>query len=515
MLQRLPLSYADFRTIREKDYKYIDKTEYIYNLATQGGMFFLARPRRFGKSMTLYTLRELYKGCKDLFKGLWIENHWDFTKIHPVFHLSMKSVNYIDDDLTSAISHEIKLIAEKAGIVLKEKTMPNQFKEILQTLSKTAKVVVLIDEYDAPIIDFLNVDMPKAHDNRNTLKQFYTVLKENDEQIEFVLITGVSKFTKVGVFSGLNNLIDISMDINYASMLGYTQEELEDNFQDHLGNTAEVMKLSKSELLAKMKFWYNGYRFHESSNTVYNPVSTNSLFFSKEFRNFWFETGTPTFLINHLLHYGVYRFELKTVSEGEFSTFDIDNLNTYGLLFQTGYLTIKEKDELDGYTLTYPNWEVERSMTAYLLAAFSGLPAASGGSWATRVERAFLDNDIPTVIDILKTVFKNVPYQLLQKNNEAFYHASIHLLFSYIGIKITSESATNNGRSDALVTTPTHIYIIEFKLDKTPEIAFEQIYNKEYAQAHAHQGKPIIGIGINFSSKTKNVTGYYMADLMD
>jgi Predicted AAA-ATPase/PD-(D/E)XK nuclease superfamily len=513
MLRPLPLSFADFRTIREHNFKYVDKTQYIYNLAKQPRMYFLARPRRFGKSMTIATLHELYKGSKELFEGLWIADHWDFTHIRPVFRISMKSLNYTSQPLEQALENELLSIARDAGIVLVERNFKNRFKEILKTLAQSNKVVVLIDEYDAPIMHYLDVNPALAVENREILKEFYTVLKENDALIELVFITGVSKFTKVGIFSGLNNLNDISMHSDYATMLGYTQEELEYNFDDYLAYIATEMSLTRAELLAKMKHWYNGYQFSKNAKTVYNPVSTNSFFDAREFKNFWFETGTPTFLIQHLLAKGLYRFDLNAVEESQFSSFDIENINTYGLLFQAGYLTIDSCDEMGDYNLRYPNYEVERSMTNYLITAFGGLEPMTGGTWANQVERAFLKNDVPTVISILQTIFKTIPYHLYEKNPESFYHAAIHLIFKYMGVKVVSESATSDGRSDAIVTTDSHIYILEFKLDKTPEIAFQQILNKNYAQAHAHQNKIIIGIGINFSSETKNIEGYKMEEI--
>ena len=280
-LQRLPLSYADFRTIREGNYKYIDKTEYIYNLVEQGGMFFLARPRRFGKSLTLRTIQALYQGSENLFEGLWIHDYWDFTKIHPVFHLSMKSVEFKECDLLTGLTHELDSIAKNEGIVCTQKTMPRRFAEILQALSKRAKVVVLIDEYDAPIMEFLGADTQKARENRDVLRTFYTVLKENDTLLEFVMLTGITKFTKVGVFSGLNNLTDISMSEEYAGMLGYTQTELEANFQEYIQAVGDRRSLSYQEMLEKMKFWYNGYRFNVECPTMYNPVSLHLLFFNK------------------------------------------------------------------------------------------------------------------------------------------------------------------------------------------------------------------------------------------
>jgi hypothetical protein len=262
-----------------------------------------------------------------------------------------------------------------------------------------------------------------------------------------------------------------------------------------------------------MRFWYNGYKFNIKGKSVYNPISCNLFFNAREFKNFWFETGTPTYLLNHLRENPIYNFAAEAVPEIAFNSFEIEYINTHGLLYQTGYLTIKGLDELGFYILDYPNYEVEKSMTGHLLDVFSGLKRAEGISFAGNMERGFAANDIPRVVSILQTLFKSLPYQLYINQNEAFYHAIVHLFFTFIGIIVQSEVCTSDGRCDAIVTTKTHIYILEFKLDQSPEAAFAQIISKDYAQAQLNRGKPVIGIGINFSSETKNVAGYFMQEI--
>jgi Predicted AAA-ATPase/PD-(D/E)XK nuclease superfamily len=514
MLQTLPLCYADFGVIRERENKYVDKTSYIYKIASTPRMYFLSRPRRFGKSMTLRTLHELYKGRRELFTGLWIENHWDWTKTHPVIHISCKKLGYKTYGLEAALSTALLDIAKHFGIDLATTDSKSRFQELICTLGQTKRVVVLIDEYDTPISDYLETDTDLALVNKDILKEFYTVLKENDNFVELAFITGVTKFAKVGIFSDLNNFTDISMHRDYATMLGFTQQELETNFDDYITVTAEEMEITKAELVEKMRFWYNGYRFNAKRETVYNPVSINSFFDAGEFQNFWFETGTPTMLINHLKAKGIYRFDLDNIPSELFNSFDVKNLNTYGLLFQSGYLTIKSRNELGDYVLGYPNYEVEKSMQSHLLTVFAGLEPHYGRVLAVKVERAFQADNISLVIDIIQTVFKNIPYQLFVNNqNEAFFHAITHVLFSYMGILIQSEVCINDGRCDALVQTNTHIYIIEFKLDQTPEAALQQVLDKNYAQTYKHQNKTVVGIGINFANSTKNITGYLMQTL--
>jgi hypothetical protein len=361
-------------------------------------------------------------------------------------------------------------------------------------------------------VNYLVVDDEKAKENRAILKEFYTVLKEYDSYIELVFITGVSKFSKIGIFSGLNNLLDITMESKFATFLGYTQEELETNFSEEISETAEKMNLSIPTLLDKMRFWYNGYRFHHIAATVYNPISVNLFFYSKEFRNYWFQTGTPTFLINLLKKSGAFQFSEEPQGLSSFDTFDLEEINPHGLMYQTGYLTIKYK-EGEEYYLDYPNYEVKNAMMDYLLDAFGGVRTGSGRALLQKIEKALNANDIELFISILQTVFKKLPYFLHEKHPESFYHAAIHLLFTYMGLNIHSEVWTNDGRVDSLVETSTHFYIFEFKLDKSAEIAFQQIIDKKYYQAYYHQEKTVVGVGINFSSETKNISEWVAKEI--
>lgn len=513
MGRKLPISISDFRKIREGNFLYVDKTKYAYNIISSQGAYFLSRPRRFGKSLTISMLNELYKGSNELFKGLWIENRWDWNKKHPVVRISFATLGFKESGLRDALNYRLDLLISENNLEPSEGNTSEKFAYLLRELSRKNKVVVLIDEYDAPIISYLAVDNALAAENREILKEFYTVLKESDAHLEFVFLTGVSKFSKVGVFSGLNNLKDLSMHPDFTTMLGYTQEELEGNFADELASTAQFLGIGVEELLEKIEYWYNGYRFGPNANRVYNPVSTNLFFDFKEFRNFWFETGTPTFLINLLKKEGLYDFNIEPTGTWAFDSFELEDLKPLGILYQTGYLTIKEFDEDGLYHLDYPNFEVKNSMIVYLLEAFGGLSREKSPSLVLQLSKAFTAGEIAKAMEIIKTVFADLPYQLYEKNPEKFYHAAIHLLFSYVGIRISSEVCTSHGRADALVETDTHIYLLEFKLDSTAEKAFQQILDKNYAQAHLKTGKSIIGIGVNFSSKTKNVEGYFLKEI--
>ncbi len=513
MLKNLPLGLQDFRSIIEGGYKYVDKTAYLHSLARGGKHYFLARPRRFGKSLTISTLYELYRGSRELFAGTWIADRWDWSKVHPVIRLSLKDVNFEQRGLEEPLAERLREAGQWQGVELKSVSARDLLRELIIALSSRAKVVVLVDEYDAPILHYLGREIETAYYNRELLKGFYSVLKEMDSQLELVFLTGVSKFSKTGIFSGLNNLVDLTMHPDYACMLGYTQEELEANFEEEIAAATHKMSLSREELLSQLREWYNGYRFHHKGGKVYNPVSVNNFFDRYEFENFWFATGTPTFLINLLKQQGVYNLHAVGQSILDFDSFDLEDIRLYGLLYQTGYLTIQSRDEFGQYNLDYPNREVKNSMLAYLFEAFGGVSKGTGVSMAIRLERAFLQDDLEQVFRILQEIFAHIPYFLHEKYPEKFFHAAIHLLFSYMGIRARSEVCTADGRADSLVETDSRVYILEYKLDKSPQEALAQIRRKRYYRAAWESGKQVVGIGVQFSSQTKNIEAWE-AELM-
>jgi len=512
MLQKLPLGLQDFREIIQGDYKYIDKTKYIHSIASRGKFYFLSRPRRFGKSLTVSTLQELYNGSKTLFKGLWIEDKWDWNKKNPLVRLSLKDINFEQRGLEDSLSERIHEVGQNHGIELKAFYARDKFRELILSLSNKGKVVVLVDEYDAPIIEYLSKDIGKAYENRDLLKSFYSVLKDLDTSLELVFLTGVSKFSKIGIFSGLNNLVDLSMHPAYATMLGYTQEELEINFSEEIEVAKDFLKLSREDLLEKLRVWYNGYRFEEMAEKVYNPVSINNFFDRNKFENFWFTTGTPTFLVNLLKKEGIFDLNLPAINPGGFESFELDRLKPEAILFQTGYLTIQQVNEDGLVQLTYPNKEVRDAMLEVLIEGFLNVDVERSANLVIRIRNAFRGNNIDQVMHILQSVFANIPYVLNAKYSENFFHAAIHLLFSYLGVRIHSEVCTAEGRIDSMVETDTHVFILEFKVDKSPEVALAQIKQKKYYQGMWLLGKPVIGIGVQFSSKTRNITHWSVRD---
>ncbi|MEY4203246.1 MAG: hypothetical protein RL013_949 [Bacteroidota bacterium] len=508
MADNLPLGLQDFRGLIEGGYKYIDKTMYLHRMATTGKYYFLSRPRRFGKSLTVSTLSELYKGSRELFKGLWIEDKWDWSRKHPVIRLSFKDINFEQRGLEEPLSERITEIGRNNQIQLVAKSARDRMRELIIALSGPRKVVVLIDEYDAPIVHYLGVNVDKSIENRECLRAFYSVLKEMDEYLELVFLTGVSKFSKTGIFSGLNNLTDLTMHPQFATMLGYTQEELEYYFSEAITATALKMKLSREELLEELRIWYNGYRFEEDADRVYNPVSVNNFFSVGKFQNFWFATGTPTFLINLLRKEGIYELHFPPLNPGGFETFELERLKVEAILFQTGYLTIQSRDEDGLLVLDYPNKEVRDSMIENLIEGFVGVNTERSASLVISLRKAFFADDLEQVFRILQTVFANIPYQLYDKHPEKFYHAAIHLLFTYMGLRVRSEVCTSDGRVDSMVETPTRFYILEFKLDKSAGEALEQIKQKKYYRSAWESGKPVTCVGVNFSSETRNIEGW-------
>jgi PAS domain-containing protein len=509
MPKKLPLGLQDFRKIIENGFLYVDKTEYVFRIASNPGAYFLSRPRRFGKSITVAILHELYSGSRELFQGLWIEDKWDWNKKHPVLRLSLTSIGFQSIGLRPALLQEISLIAEAQGITLKSEGLAARFRELIGAMAAGGhKTVVLVDEYDAPILHYLGTKLEQAVENREVLREFYTVLKDCDTLLELVFLTGVSKFSKTGIFSGLNNLVDLSMHPAFATMLGYTQEELESNFSEEIEAAAVALQLPRPQLLDKMREWYNGYRFEEHAPRVYNPVSVNNFFSRNKFENFWFATGTPSFLVNLLRKEGIFDLNLPAINPGGFETFELDRLKPEAILFQTGYLTIQGLTEDGLIQLAYPNKEVRDSMLEVLIEGFLAVDVERSAYLVIRLRNAFRENDVDKAMEILQGVFANLPYFLHEKYPEKFFHAAIHLLFTYMGIRIHSEACTSEGRVDSLVETDTHVYILEYKLDKSPQEAIEQIRRKRYYQAAWHLGKPVIAVGVSFSSQTKNIESW-------
>ncbi|MCB0557835.1 MAG: ATP-binding protein [Lewinellaceae bacterium] len=512
---KYPIGIQDFRELREGGYVYVDKTAQIHRILTGGKYFFLSRPRRFGKSLLLSTIKELYAGSRELFEGLWIEDQWDWGHTNPVIWIKFSAIDYQQKGLYGALTEEMERIGAALGISLKTETLKDRFKELIDQAKQKygRKAALLIDEYDKPIIDYLD-DVEKAESNRAVLKNFYSILKDSDPYLELVFITGVSAFSKVSIFSDLNNLYNISLTDLAEELLGITQEELESYFEEPLRQAAEKNKLSFEELLKKVRRWYNGYSWTGESK-LYNPFSLLSFLSGKRFQNFWFETGTPTFLVKEMKQTAYYSISDTQATSHELNNFDLERLNPISVLFQTGYLTITHYEPEDLlYTLDYPNLEVKHSLEQVLLNEYLDHPTPSGLPRVITIRNALRQKDIDTVVEVINAAFAEIPPEHWTGQKEHFYHAVTHLLFSLLGTYIQSQVNTSRGRCDAVVQTEGLIYAFEFKLDKSADEALQQIREKGYLEPYADSPKEKIAVGVNFSSEERKITDWKVEALV-
>jgi len=503
-MKLLPIGIQTFKDIIEGGFYYVDKTHFIPKLTSK--YYFLSRPRRFGKSLFLDTLKEAFSGNKELFKGLYLYDNWNWEKRYPIIKISFASGNIRTSDiLLDLMTSQVNRISEKEKINLKEKRPSQMFLELIEKLYEkyNQQVVVLIDEYDKPILDAIeNIEV--ARENREILKDFYSVLKGMDPYLKLAFLTGVSRFSKVSIFSGLNQLQDITLNEEFSTVCGYTQSELESVFEDRLKDFDKE----------KIKVWYNGYSWLGES--VYNPFDILLLFSEKRFRAFWFETGTPTFLIKMFMKNRYYLPELENLEVGEeiLSNLDVDNIFPENLLFQAGYLTIKEfMEEYGTYILSYPNLEVRKSFnSSFLIYVFK--EPVSVSKTETNIKKAILTKDIDKLKDAIYTFFASIPHDWYRKNNidsyEGFYASIVYTLFNGAGLNVIAEDNTNKGQIDLSVFNQDSVYIIEFKVveDKEEGIALKQIKEKRYYEKYMGKYQEIYLIGIEFSKEKKNIVSF-------
>ena len=513
---KYPLGIQTFSEIREEHYVYVDKTALIHDLVTTGKVYFLSRPRRFGKSLLISTLEALFLGRKDLFKGLAIaDTDYDFAA-YPVVKLEFSKDEFITaDSLRDYITAEITRIAKDHQIELSNGSYTQRFDELVVKLHQKnqQKVVLLIDEYDKPILN--NFNKPVLAEIKQVIAAFYGVIKPLDEHIKFVFITGVSKFAKVSVFSGMNSLRDISMSRQYSTLCGITGQELEDNFVEAITTLTHQENSSEPDIKGKIKHWYNGYRFHHLCIGVYNPFSLLSLFLNQEFKNYWYTSGTPRFLLN-LLQQQQYRLKDLTefaIGDNAFAASDPQDINILSVFVQTGYLTIKTyNDPL--YTLDFPNYEVKKSFFDSVVDRYSCIHSGVGQSFMVSLIRHLNTGQLDEFFQTLKGFFANIPYDL-QVDLEKYYQSLFYAIFTLIGLNIDAEVRTNKGRIDCVIQTTQTVYIIEFKLNDTKEAALQQIHDKQYAQKYQNSGKEVVLLGVEFDQKTRNIGGYVVEKMVE
>ena len=535
-LDRFPLGTQSFEKLRLDNAIYIDKTEYVYDLThSSATSYFLARPRRFGKSLMCNTLRAYFEGKKELFEGLKI-SQWEKDWIkYPILYLDFVSGNYATGSmmLIYKINYALKLYEEQNGIqftidLIKDKLEGQQKVEDTEIQRESRKIslrleydleaiynktglrtVIIVDEYDNPLIN--SVDLPT---DKAIYRGFFSVLKSSDKFIRFAFMTGVTKFAKTSVFSGANQPYDLSLDENYSAICGITHKELMDNFKDDIQKFADKEEVSFDEMLAELIKWYDSYLFHERGTKVFNPVSLFSAFKAGDLQNYWFQTGTPTVLMKRIhnsnfdirtlkrdVEYG--KDELKDYKDDEFKT------DLVPLLYYTGYLTIKEYDKkFRSYTLGFPNYEVELSFFLSLAKEFYCSAQKPNGLDYSEFKEDFRHADIESVIERLKALFCTLPYanDNSAKLAERDFQNVIYLVFTILGEFIISEPHFSKGRADSILINDDYVYIFEFKVDKDAQTALDQIDLKNYAGRFKMDGKKIFKIGVNFSSTEKNIT---------
>jgi len=510
-MRQITTSVSTFANLREGDFVYVDKTDRLRELLRPAfAQYFMARPRRFGKSLTVSTLQAIFEGRRELFHGLAIEASDYDWKTYPVIRLDMGSCqaetveefrSKLSDRLDN-VAHDLSLSPEPAGNV------DSKFFNICRAAAEKSaqgQFVLLVDEYDKPLLGHLG--RPTVEAFRAALKSFYSVIKTCEGLQRFAFITGVSKFSKVSIFSDLNNLTDVTLSAATATLMGYTHDEVVRNFSDHLAALAEANGLTREAAFDRVLAMYNGYRFEETSESVVNPVSLGRCLVDRKFKGYWYETGTPTFLVNELKKRPLDISNLN-VSDDQLGTYEPSAPALVPLLFQTGYLTIKSLETLGGkriYTLGFPNDEVRDAFQTSLVNVYTGGDDLELGTAQTRCAKALIAHDVDAFMESLDVFFANIPYNLTDRGGEQTFQAILYTILRFIGVCVEAEVFTNRGRVDAAITTAHDAYVIEVKLDHPARAALAQIKEKGYADKYRQAGKRLTLLGLSFSSEKRTV----------
>ena len=507
--RKLPVGIQTFRKIREEGCYYVDKTAYAKRLVEEGAHYFLSRPRRFGKSLFLDTLKELFEGNEALFEGLDVHRRWDWSLRHPVLRLDFGSGSFEDPDLLPREAMaQLDAVERRTGVEPRYDTAPARFRHLIETLHERAgqRVVVLVDEYDKPILDALGAP-EVARANRGFLRGLYSTIKQSDAHVKLTFLTGVSKFSQVSLFSGLNNLKDITLDPRYSAICGYTDADLDTVF------APELPGLDRDEI----RRWYNGYGWL-GAEKVYNPFDILLLFDSREFAAHWFRTGTPTFLVETLVRRGVSPLALEKMAGTDelLSTFDMDDMATEALLFQTGYLTIRDHRRLGGrtvYRLGYPNQEVRQSLNDSLSRYLAGDSTRQMAN-SIRLHELLEANDFAGLETLFHAFYASIPHQWYTNNDiarfEGYYASVFYSYFAGLGLDVTVEDGTSHGRLDMAVCFNANVYIFEFKVVEMEPggKAMAQLKERRYADKYRHLGQPIHLVAVEFSKEARNLVAF-------
>ena len=510
----LPISVQSFEKLRNNNCVYVDKTEYVYTLVHDVAQFFLSRPRRFGKSLLLSTLRAYWEGRKELFSGLAIEkleaDNAEAWQPYPVFYFDFNGRNYNNENaLEAVLSSHLGRWEEEYHVDGNGKTLEDRFQNLLMKVSeKEGKgCVVLVDEYDKPLLDL--VDNPELQEhNKAVFKGFFSNLKNCDRYVRFVFITGVTKFHKVSIFSDLNQLKDISLNKVYSGICGITEDEMHEYFSQEINALAIEQGISDEECLNKLKKQYDGYRFHQSGVNVYNPYSLINAFSDKEFGSYWFETGTPTFLIKRLreIQFEPHRFTDRTLyaNSSMLKDYSAENPDPIPLLYQTGYLTIADYDAEDQeYTLTFPNKEVKYGFLENLIPEYVSDCGSGSGIDVFTLRRYVKQGDLENIRKVLTAVFSRITYTKADDPFENYFQTVIWLIFTLLGQFADCEMHTFSGRIDCRVLTPKFIYLFEFKRDESAEKALQQINDNSYTLPFVADSRKLYKIGVSFDSEKR------------
>lgn len=506
-----------------KDLIYVDKTPIIYKLVQEGSVYFLSRPRRFGKSLTVDILKNIYLGKQHLFKNLWVYDKIEW-KEHPVIHLDFSTLGFHEIGLRKAIIDELNSIAKSYDISLRKKDLVGSFKELIEKLSTKGKIALLVDEYDKPITDSIT-NLEQANKNRETLREFYAVLKGIGNKFSIIFITGIAKFAKVSLFSVLNHLTDLSLNRDFANLTGITQQELLEYYGDYLDQIATNLNTPKGKLLTNVKKMYDGYSW-DGETFVYNPFSLLNFLNEGRFKNYWIKTGTPKFLVDILRtqRARIEKIEAEEYEEDFFDSFDIRYtvIPTKLLLFQTGYLTIQHiryETRREYYQLGYPNEEVERAFLRNLLEAYSFKQPTIVNGAIVKLEKAIYNRNIKEIKDQLNVLLSDIshlwfPFEKKEPDEErmkqefmaweGYFHTIIYLVLQYLGVHIQCEVTKHKGRIDAIIEVPDYVYITEFKLNDASK-AIQQIKTEKYAHSYLNSSKEVVLMGIAFDREKREV----------
>lgn len=509
---KFPIGIQDFEKIRTDGYVYADKTRQIYDLADNGSYYFLSRPRRFGKSLLISTMEAYFSGKKELFSGLAIEKLERKWEKYPILHLDLNTRRYENiDSLKSELNKHLEIWEKDYGDDFKERALEERFFHIVEkAYTKTGRrVVILVDEYDKPMLQAMGNEALQ-NEYRNTLKAFYSVLKTQDRYIKFAFLTGVTKFSKISVFSDLNNLQDISMDHRYADICGMTDGEIHLYFDDAVHQLADANHLTVAETYSKLKEMYDGYHFLNEGPGLYNPFSLLNTLAKNRFGDYWFETGTPSFLVKLLKETN---YKLDNLGKEELTADMLNSIDSYQknpipIIYQSGYLTIKGYDEeFRLFRLGFPNKEVENGFVNYLLPNYLPNDESVTEFSASHFIRDLRIGNVESFMERLQTLFEDGDYQVMGKM-ELYFQNTMYVIFKVLGLYVEVERKTARGRIDMVIKTGNYIYVIETKLDGTADEAIKQIKDKGYAEPYKKDGRTVMLIGINFSSATKGIDGW-------